>query len=90
MSKELNAKLKDARDFFLENSNGTYTVEMLGYTKEVDNYQDAKCFLWGQLPIVNEPQTKQALPNRLSNQAYKKAKELNYDKFVSWWDEQII
>ena len=31
----------------------------------------------------------QSLPKRLSNEAYKKAKEMNYEDFVAWWDEQV-
>ena len=30
-----------------------------------------------------------ALPKRLSNQAYHKAREMSYDAFVYWWDKQI-
>ena len=31
----------------------------------------------------------QALPKRLSNTAYLKAKEMRYEDFVKWWDEQV-
>jgi len=31
----------------------------------------------------------QALPKRLSNEAYKKAKTMRYEDFVSWWDKQV-
>jgi hypothetical protein len=31
----------------------------------------------------------QALPKRLSNTAYLKAKKTRYEDFVKWWDEQV-
>lgn len=30
------------------------------------------------------------LPKKLSNTAYKKAKEMRYENFVQWWDTQHI
>jgi Asp-tRNA(Asn)/Glu-tRNA(Gln) amidotransferase C subunit len=31
----------------------------------------------------------QSLPKRLSNVAYLNAREMRYEDFISWWDEQV-
>ena len=31
----------------------------------------------------------QSLPKRLSNAAYLNAREMRYEDFVTWWDEQV-
>jgi hypothetical protein len=31
----------------------------------------------------------QSLPKRLSNAAYLNAREMRYEDFVKWWDEQV-
>jgi type II secretory ATPase GspE/PulE/Tfp pilus assembly ATPase PilB-like protein len=35
------------------------------------------------------PVVVQSLPKRLSNVAYLNAREMRYEDFISWWDEQV-
>jgi len=35
------------------------------------------------------PVVMQSLPKRLSNAAYLNAREMRYEDFVKWWDEQV-
>ena len=35
------------------------------------------------------PVVMQSLPKRLSNAAYLNAREMRYEDFVTWWDEQV-
>jgi hypothetical protein len=44
------------------------------------------------LPLVKKltiPVVMQSLPKRLSNTAYLNAREMMYEDFVTWWDEQV-
>ena len=45
-------------------------------------FEDYKLAL--TLPVVM-----QSLPKRLSNAAYLNAREMRYEDFVTWWDEQV-
>lgn len=55
--------------------------------KESDiSYKSYLSAIYEQLIITD---VMQSLPKRLSNEAYKKAKEMNYEDFVAWWDEQV-
>ena len=39
--------------------------------------------------LADVSKQREQLPKRLSNEAYKKAKNLRYEEFVEWWDNQV-
>ena len=74
-----------------------YLIDQINQKMEHLNEADTEGFVWWnrfkslieEMPIPVVIQQSEILPKRLSARAYHKAKLLNYEGFVKWWDKQV-